>query len=1736
MDQEGGGSSGHGGKRRGRGRPQRRPRRADGAPAEEGGEACRGFEEARRMGDGDSASRNSSPDPEIVNCGEAELTHQRAEEGHAGNERQRGKAKRRARARDRGGGAAPEGQKGEGEEGEEEDQESDRGEEEIRGMEPTRGTEAGAPDTENDDGDGGAQTPRAGTELYRRQAKVTSSGMQAAWKRRKRGGEAICSASEDPREEEDLTGGARMASETPQLERRSRTKPGSTERRASEEANAAGDAGSGLVGNRGADDDALQNEEGGEGRCPVESSSAESDASASRKRKRRRKLEGPGAQAQLPSLAPRRSNSHPEPRLLVAPSAASYPSAPPSASPAPQAENAAHLLLLPSAFSPPADLAGLARAAEARATTASSALVSVAASKRGKRARSGTAAESSDADPKRLSLFHRFDRGVQLDADMWWSVTPEAMALQMASCCACPLLWDAFGGVGGNAAHFARGFCGFVVCSELSPARVRMAQRNVAVYGRAAASRVDFILGDFRHLSTRIFRPGVFHGAFLAPPWGGPSYQASPVFSLGRLGGELNGFKLVRSAARVAENAALFLPRNTRLRDIQRLAVEFERGSARGEDCGVKRDASEESEKGEQRVESGDTAQEAAQRAEEGHAKAPDACEHIEDDTDDTGRCQESPERVERWGEIEESCERQALDDHARCDEEGTQKKHALQTPARAPGARSTGSSESDARLPRSAAASPSSSKAVAPLAVILMHINRAQFSGKAPKLRALPPRRPEGQTGASRAEARGAGGRPTEDETRNEDERGDGRAQTRIVLEGAQDGEAEASVDAKAASALQPEGSEARDPRAPEAQEASLRALRSTEGERGEASTHELQTGLSPCCASPAASASSSASSSSSWKPLSASKTAASSPSSLASCLSFAPVSAPRGRLTPPVRELLRFAACGIAACPRCTMELTGAASAKRVRGGEAGAGEAQGYAQERVQSDDEAEATPEEAESPVACSERTVDMIDDAREAHGAGRPFGKAGAEAEGDASACWSSFASSVDARFSSPEACSGFSPEAASGLRASSAACWRWKLVGISVYLGGFASRLEARAVPSLASTSSASSRRALVSPAAPVPDAPTSSPPRRRASSAATRSGRASPACASYAATASQEEAHFALQALAASAAELLGLSPALPSRAPRSLSAKMSSSSVRSCLVASSPQGGGAPRARIKVEARPAVAAAYDRSDEPRGHMKDSRDDRFRGATNDSACAAPSRLRLSPYGVPVSLIADAGAHASAAGDACGASVFEVAPPRPPTGHAGPASRPASCLAYDVFAPAGRLRPPPLPQAASRRPVPKTQNRASRKRLREEDDEGGSGQRLAVRSSFLVRPRNLHSWLYGGRVRVPPPLEPTREKATQKQEAEFEEADTAASAEGEPGPRQAIDATASDDFGFWHPRRTNAGCEDRAGEGECSTRRRCQALAQELVGEAASLLLALNSGVAEESGAGAAQDAERTSERGDPRNDHHTKPDAARLYACVSLIGNVFLHLYVALLLDELDVQALDTRQNVIWSRALQPSLSEELSGAASTTPSAKTEAREEEGERESLSPLTGERFASEPPDSAAKAAESRPKRARLEDGIRGETSAVQNTGRAAGKGGDEALTPGEDPRAPVGEQSITDARRARKVGGGSWCRELMRRKVREEAGRCGLSAFFPASLTQDENEWRAMAAEETPSPAESTPAPIAATEDANQELPLSHAARELTCSVMRNSSVQWILHIHLQRLMALLA
>ena len=224
---------------------------------------------------------------------------------------------------------------------------------------------------------------------------------------------------------------------------------------------------------------------------------------------------------------------------------------------------------------------------------------------------------------QRRSLFSRYDRGVWLDAEGWYSATPEAVAIATSDLlmggrsggvpgAETPrrppsLFVDGFVGVGGNAIQQAlRDPAGVVLAVDVDPAKVAMARHNAAVYG-LPPGRIQFVVGDFSALAPRL-RADV---CFLSPPWGGPGYMqplpsgteaggaaaaaatteeeeatetaaaaATPArFRLSSLsssaGGPLpvDGVDLFELAARVAPTVGYYLPANTADDDLAALAA-----------------------------------------------------------------------------------------------------------------------------------------------------------------------------------------------------------------------------------------------------------------------------------------------------------------------------------------------------------------------------------------------------------------------------------------------------------------------------------------------------------------------------------------------------------------------------------------------------------------------------------------------------------------------------------------------------------------------------------------------------------------------------------------------------------------------------------------------------------------------------------------------------------------------------------------------------------------------------------------------------------------------------------------------------------------------------------------------------------------------------------------------------------------------------------------------------------
>lgn len=164
---------------------------------------------------------------------------------------------------------------------------------------------------------------------------------------------------------------------------------------------------------------------------------------------------------------------------------------------------------------------------------------------------------------QRYSLFSKYDDGIQLDYDSWFSVTPENIAKHIAERMLNSLgdkehyvIVDGMCGCGGNAIQFARRSPKVrVIAIEILQERLDMARNNARIYG--VEDQCDFIQGDFCEVIKTV---GPVDAIFMSPPWGGINYIDSERYSLNSM--TPNGYDLIRMCRKLTENIAMLLPRN----------------------------------------------------------------------------------------------------------------------------------------------------------------------------------------------------------------------------------------------------------------------------------------------------------------------------------------------------------------------------------------------------------------------------------------------------------------------------------------------------------------------------------------------------------------------------------------------------------------------------------------------------------------------------------------------------------------------------------------------------------------------------------------------------------------------------------------------------------------------------------------------------------------------------------------------------------------------------------------------------------------------------------------------------------------------------------------------------------------------------------------------------------------------------------------------------------------------
>ncbi|KAL4583563.1 hypothetical protein LXL04_008141 [Taraxacum kok-saghyz] len=167
---------------------------------------------------------------------------------------------------------------------------------------------------------------------------------------------------------------------------------------------------------------------------------------------------------------------------------------------------------------------------------------------------------------QRYLLFSKYDKGIKMDEEGWFSATPESIANHHALRCGNGIVLDCFTGVGGNAIHFALNSI-HTIAIDIDPNKIEYAQHNASVYG--VEHLIEFITGDSFILAQNLKADTVF----LSPPWGGPQYAKARNFDIITMLKPHNGQYLFNVAKQIAPRVVMFLPRNVDVNQLAELSL-----------------------------------------------------------------------------------------------------------------------------------------------------------------------------------------------------------------------------------------------------------------------------------------------------------------------------------------------------------------------------------------------------------------------------------------------------------------------------------------------------------------------------------------------------------------------------------------------------------------------------------------------------------------------------------------------------------------------------------------------------------------------------------------------------------------------------------------------------------------------------------------------------------------------------------------------------------------------------------------------------------------------------------------------------------------------------------------------------------------------------------------------------------------------------------------------------------
>jgi 16S rRNA G966 N2-methylase RsmD len=172
---------------------------------------------------------------------------------------------------------------------------------------------------------------------------------------------------------------------------------------------------------------------------------------------------------------------------------------------------------------------------------------------------------------QRYYYYSKYDEGILMDHESWWSVTPEIIAEYTAKLAKNCSVIDGFCGSGGNVIQFSK-YCSEVFAIDIDPKKLEICKNNCRIYN--CKNNIHFIEYDFLKIQNYDKIKVKADYIFLSPPWGGISYKNSDIYSIKEsMTPDIS--EIIKVSLKIVKYIMFYVPRTLMLNELFQIISEI---------------------------------------------------------------------------------------------------------------------------------------------------------------------------------------------------------------------------------------------------------------------------------------------------------------------------------------------------------------------------------------------------------------------------------------------------------------------------------------------------------------------------------------------------------------------------------------------------------------------------------------------------------------------------------------------------------------------------------------------------------------------------------------------------------------------------------------------------------------------------------------------------------------------------------------------------------------------------------------------------------------------------------------------------------------------------------------------------------------------------------------------------------------------------------------------------------